>query len=71
MGPSERMAVLGALQRIERELAQIAPWLDDNEQPRASVLLEDAWRDVLAAQALIDRDVYQVKTIVPDGRALT
>lgn len=34
------------------------------------MLIEDAWRDVLAAQALIDRDPARVKLIVPDGRAL-
>ena len=66
----DRVAVLGALQRIEAELAQIAPWLSAQDHERASVLVEDAWRDVLAAQALIDRDVRQVKAIVPDGRAL-
>ena len=34
------------------------------------MLCEDAWRDVLAASALIDRDPRQVLKIVPNGRAL-
>lgn len=67
----DRVAVLGALRRIEAELGQIAPWLDDNEHERAAVLVEDAWRDLLAAQALIDRDPEQIRRIVTHGQALS
>jgi hypothetical protein len=69
--PHERMAALAELRRIERVLAQMAPWLDKHRQERVAVLLEDAWRDVCAAQHLLDRDPAQVKRLVPDGRALS
>jgi hypothetical protein len=65
----DRMAVLDEPARIEGTLAQISGWLP-REHDRAAVLLEDAWRDVLAAQCLIDRDPARVKQVVPDGRAL-
>ena len=71
MQQGERVAALAELARIEHVLSLMGSWLDDQRgYERASVLIEDAWRDVLAAQALIDRDPGRVKAIVPDGRAL-
>lgn len=70
MQQADRVAALAELARIEHVLAMIAPWLDDQGHERAAVLIEDAWRDVLAASALIDRDPGRIKVIVPDGRAL-
>lgn len=67
---ADRVAALAELRRIEHVLSQMGSWLDDQGCERAAVLIEDAWREVLAAQALIDRDPAQVKRIVPDGRAL-
>jgi hypothetical protein len=69
-GQRERMAALAELQRVEQVLNQMAGWLDECGHERPAVLLEDAWRDVLAAQALLDRDPRQVLKIVPHGRAL-
>ena len=56
----DRVAALAELARIEHVLSQMGSWLDDLGHERAAVLIEDAWRDVLAAQALIDRDPARV-----------
>lgn len=70
MQQSDRVAVLGALERIEAELSRIAPWLDDQGYSRASVLAEDAVRSLWACQLLIDRDPDRAKLLAPHGRAL-
>jgi cell division protein YceG involved in septum cleavage len=47
---------LAELARIDQTLSQMAEWLDEAGEERAAVLLEDAWKAVLAAGSLIERD---------------
>jgi len=70
MEQAHRVQVLAELSRIETTLAQMAGWMDDQDAERVAVLLEDAWRDVCAAQHLLDRDPRQVLRMVPNGWAL-
>jgi hypothetical protein len=51
----DRRAALAELVRTEETLAQMAGWLDDHDEERAAILLEDAWRSVLAAGWMIER----------------
>lgn len=69
IGPAERTAALAELAAIEHTLNEMAVWLGRCGHEQAAVLLEDAWRDVLAAGALLDRDPAQVRRIVPHGQA--
>lgn len=68
IGPQERAAALAELAAMERELGQMAGWLDGAGYERAAVLLEDAQRSLLAVQCLIDRDARRVLALVPHGR---
>ncbi|HUY52667.1 MAG TPA: hypothetical protein VMV92_44365 [Streptosporangiaceae bacterium] len=51
----DRRAALAELVRIEETLAQMAGWLDNGGEERASILLEDAWKNVSAAGWLLER----------------
>lgn len=53
--PTERAQAAEALDRIGDELAQISTWLSMADEDRAGIVLECAWRDVMAAARVIER----------------
>lgn len=67
MQQRDRIQVLDTLAAMEAELSQISIWLDREDQERAAVLCQEAWRSLLAAQMLIDRDAERVRGLVPRG----
>ena len=62
LSTAHRQLVLGRLAQIEAELGDISRWLDQHGAEKPAILVEDCWRNILAAQALLSRD--------PVGRAL-
>ncbi len=68
MNQPDRVAVLGALAAMDRELGLIGSYIDREGHEREAILLEDAQRSLLAAQCLLDRDIHRVIDIVPKGR---
>jgi hypothetical protein len=59
-----RAMVLARLGEIELELGQISAWLDAQGEEKASILTEDAWRDIMAAQHLLERDLVARASLV-------
>jgi len=70
LSPREYGLALAELERIEGILARMSSSLDDHGHERPAILLENAWRDVLATQHLLDRDAHAVLRMIQHQRAL-
>lgn len=56
---ADRETAITALERIADEAAAIATWLGLQDEDRAAILLESAWRDISAAAWALERPVRQ------------
>jgi len=70
LSQADRAMVLARLAELEDELGQISAWLDQQGCEKPSILVEDAWRSIMAAQHLLERDLVARARMV-HGRVIT
>ena len=63
IAPQDREKALAELERIAHTLTQMSEWLADAGEERAGAMLEEAWKNVVAAGWLIQRQ--PARTPVP------
>ncbi len=56
LSQSHRQMAIAELERIEETLSQLSAWLDGLGLEQPAILIEDSWRNILAAQRLLQRD---------------
>jgi len=64
--PQDRGQALAELERIAQTLTQMSEWLGWAGEERAGVMLEEAWKNVLAAGWLLQRTPARA---LPPGQA--
>jgi hypothetical protein len=55
IAPQDRGKALAELERIAHTLTQMSEWLGDAGEERAGAMLEEAWKNVVAAGWLLQR----------------
>jgi len=64
--PHDRGKALAELERIAETLTQMSQWLGSGGEQRSAVMLEEAWKNVVAAGWLIQRS--HARNAVPTHR---
>jgi hypothetical protein len=65
--PHDRGQALAELERIAHTLTQMSEWIGNAGEERAGAMLEEAWKNVVAAGWLLQRN--PARTALPPGRA--
>jgi hypothetical protein len=51
----QRQQAVARLDQLADELGQIATWLSRSDEDQAAILIEEAWRDMMAASHVLTR----------------
>ena len=68
IAPQDRGKALAELERIAHTLTQMSEWLGDAGEERAGAMLEDAWKNAVAAGWLLQRSPTRTAAL-PPGQA--
>jgi hypothetical protein len=66
--PHDRGKALAELERIAHTLTQMSEWLGGAGEERSGVMLEEAWKNVVAAGWLLQRNPARTAAL-PNGQA--
>jgi len=66
--PQDRGKALAELERIAHTLTQMSEWIGNSGEERAGAMLEEAWKNVVAAGWLLQRSPTRTAAL-PPGRA--
>jgi hypothetical protein len=66
--PHDREQALAELERIAYTLTQMSQWLGSAGEQRSAVMLEEAWKNVVAAGWLLQRNPARTAAL-PPGQA--
>jgi hypothetical protein len=68
IAPHDRGQALAELERIAHTLTQMSEWLGHAGEERAGAMLEEAWKNVVAAGWLLQRNPARTAAL-PPGQA--